>query len=109
MRPTMNFGHLLAGAVARLAGSAASAAMSVDIQEWTTNRDTAITDVQSTTGTTAGLSSMPGGSFGGPSTSTGLGTVTFTVTGVGGHFFGMFMDPELNQAVNGFTNEFGST
>ena len=109
MRPTMNFGHLVAGAVALIATSAASAAMTVDVQEWTTNRDTVITDVQSTTGTTAGLSSMPGGSFGVPPTSSGLGSVTFTVTGVGGHFFGMFMDPELNQNVNGWTNEFGST
>ena len=38
---------------------------------------------------------------------TGLGTVFITVSGLGSHGVSVFVDHEIEQLVNGFTNEFG--
>jgi hypothetical protein len=42
-------------------------------------------------------------------TTRGFGTVTFTITGTGSHFGGMYVDQEIGEEVNTFINEFGST
>ena len=40
---------------------------------------------------------------------TGLGTIGVTITGPGAHYFAVFVDHEIDEAVNTFFNEFGST
>jgi len=47
-------------------------------------------------------------SLAGFSTTTGLGTVVVTVTGAGAHHAGMFVDHEIDEAVNTFFNEGGA-
>ena len=39
---------------------------------------------------------------------TGLGTITATATGLGLHSFGLFLDIEIDEAVNTFYNEYGT-
>jgi hypothetical protein len=39
--------------------------------------------------------------------STGLGSIAVTVQGGGAHFVGVFVDHEIDEAVNGFANEYG--
>lgn len=41
--------------------------------------------------------------------SQGLGTINLSVTGVGSHFLGLFVDHEIDEAINTFFNEFGTT
>ncbi len=38
---------------------------------------------------------------------TGLGTISVSVTGAGPHFVGLFVDHEIDESVNTFFNEFG--
>jgi hypothetical protein len=40
---------------------------------------------------------------------TGLGTVVLTVSGAGSHYLGLFVDHEVDETVNTFFNEYGST
>ncbi len=40
-------------------------------------------------------------------TGTGLGTVLVTVTGAGSHSVSLFVDHEIDEAINGFSNEYG--
>ena len=42
------------------------------------------------------------------STTTGLGTITATFTSPGAHYFGLFVDHEIDETINGFINEIGS-
>jgi hypothetical protein len=42
-------------------------------------------------------------------TATGLGTIAVTVSGPGAHFVGLFLDHEIDETVNGFTNETGAS
>jgi hypothetical protein len=50
----------------------------------------------------------PGLNIGGFNTSSGLGTILFSQTGAGAHYFGTFVDHEIDEAVNTFFNEVGS-
>jgi len=40
---------------------------------------------------------------------TGLGIITVTVSGTGNHFVGLFVDHEIDEFANGFSNETGAT
>ncbi len=40
---------------------------------------------------------------------TGLGTVSVQVAGAGSYFVGMYVDDEIRQLANGFSNEYGAT
>jgi hypothetical protein len=40
--------------------------------------------------------------------SQGLGTINLSVTGVGNHFLGLFVDHEIDEAINTWFNEFGT-
>jgi hypothetical protein len=40
--------------------------------------------------------------------SEGLGTINLSVTGVGSHFLGLFVDHEVTEALNTFFNEYGT-
>jgi len=40
---------------------------------------------------------------------TGLGIITVTVSGTGNHFVGLFVDHEIDELANGFSNETGAT
>jgi len=40
---------------------------------------------------------------------TGLGTIEVSVTGVGDHFVGLFVDHEIDELINTYFNELGST
>lgn len=50
---------------------------------------------------------IPGDSSGFNAT-TGLGTISITVSGAGDHYVGAFFDHEIDEAINTFFNEFGS-
>lgn len=53
--------------------------------------------------------SAPGNvSIAGFDTSTGLGTISATFSSTGTHYFGVYVDHEIDEAVNTFFNEFGS-
>ena len=53
--------------------------------------------------------SAPAGvSHAGFDTTTGTGTSVVTITGVGAHYVGMFVDHEIDEDINGFTNETGA-
>jgi len=41
-------------------------------------------------------------------TTTGLGSISVAVSGAGGHFIGLFVDHDIDEASNTFFNEFGS-
>jgi hypothetical protein len=41
-------------------------------------------------------------------TGTGLGTITYSTTAVGAHYFAAFLDHEIDQAINTFFNEVGA-
>ncbi|MBI4268950.1 MAG: PEP-CTERM sorting domain-containing protein [Candidatus Rokubacteria bacterium] len=40
--------------------------------------------------------------------STGIGTLTVSVSGAGSHVAGLFLDHEIDEGLNGFMNEFGA-
>ena len=42
-------------------------------------------------------------------TATGTGMITVTISGEGPHHIGMFVDPEIDETTNGFSNEAGIT
>src|SRR5262245_43048655 len=53
--------------------------------------------------------SVPGLNLSGfDASGTGLGDITFTLTGAGGHNLLSFFDHEIDEADNGFSNELGS-
>ncbi len=55
------------------------------------------------------LSSLPGINDAGFDYASGLGTLQITITSVGDHFVGLFLDHEIDVPLNDFFNEFGST
>jgi hypothetical protein len=92
-------------------GMAASAnAVTIDLYDWGFNTDgevisSADGDVPGDLGTTLNATyDVSGFNFG-----TGLGTVDVTVTGVGVHSVVSWFDHEIDEGVNGWTNETGST
>ncbi len=51
----------------------------------------------------------PGVNAGGFNDSTGLGTIGVTITGAGAHSFDAFFDHEIDEAINTYFNEVGSS
>jgi hypothetical protein len=49
----------------------------------------------------------PGGLGGSFDYSTGLGTITLSVTGAGNHYVGLFLDHDIDDQINTFFNEYG--
>ena len=77
-------------------GSAASAA-DITLFEWAINVD----------GTVSNLPLDPRFDFSGFDTSTGLGTITATL-GAGNHYVAAYLDHEINEGYNTWSNEYGS-
>jgi len=61
------------------------------------------------TGSLANLSGVPGVDDSAFDFSTGLGTIEVTVSSVGMHTVDLFLDHEIDEAINTFFNEFGAT
>jgi hypothetical protein len=76
-----------------------SKAQSVTLFEWGINRDSVIY-------TTA--DPLPGFvNFGGFDFTTGLGTISASITGSGSHHFSLFVDHEIDEIINTYFNEYG--
>ncbi len=58
-------------------------------------------------GTVTNGSAPAGVNLGAFNTTTGLGTITATFTSPGTHYFGVFLDHELDETINTFFNEYG--
>ncbi len=87
----------LVGALVLLTASSASAA-TIELFEYAFNINGTVTN-----------GAAPGGvNVGGFDTTTGLGTVTVTLTTAGSHYVAFFVDHEIDQATNTFFNEHGS-
>jgi hypothetical protein len=75
-------------------GASGASAATIDLFEWAFNVD----------GTTTYMPVLPGSI----DPSTGLGSVTVTITGAASHFFIGYFDHEIDQTDNTYFNEFGS-
>jgi hypothetical protein len=94
---------LLVAAMAVALGPPLAHAATIDLAEWAVNIDGTVTDVLPPP-------AFPGGvNVAAFDQTTGLGTVTVTLSGFGAHYVGLFVDHEIDQTSNGFSNEFGST
>lgn len=98
----MKWASLAFAAVLFLSASAASAA-TIDLDSWAFNVDgttyqSQLGDVLPASFNTAGFNFT-----------TGLGVMSIHVTGAGGHSVDSFFDLEIDQLVNGFSNEYGAT
>jgi len=89
---------ILTGAMALITSTQASAAV-IDLFDYAFNID----------GTVTNQAAPAGVNVGGFDTSTGLGTINVTRSGVGSHYVGLFVDHEIDEAINTFFNESGST
>ena len=93
------FQHLaLVGAVALMTSTPASAAV-IDLFDYAFNIN----------GTVTSQAAPAGVNVGGFNTSTGLGTITVTLSGSGSNYVSLFVDHEIDEAVNTWFNENGST
>jgi hypothetical protein len=79
------------GMMVLIAGTAQAA--TIDLAEWAYNQD-------------GGISSAYSGS--GFDSATGLGSLSFTVSGAGAHKFIAYFDHEIDQATNTYFNEYGA-
>ena len=71
----------------------------IDLQEYAFNIDGVVTN-----------GSQPAGVNGaGFNYTTGLGSLSISMTGTGNHFIGLYLDHEIDQTINTFFNELGST
>ncbi len=83
-------------------GASMSSAGTITLAEWAVNLDGAVSD-------SLVPDPVPGNvNLAGFDTTTGLGTVTMTITGAGSHYAGLFVDHEIDESLNGFSNEQGS-
>lgn len=86
-------------------GVSGASAATIDLFQWMFNVNGTIYDSLGY----AGSSTLPGnfnmGSF---NTSTGLGTITVTLSGTGGYNFIGFFDHEIDQNINTYFNELGA-
>lgn len=96
---------IVIGAAGLMTALQAPAAAVIDLQEFAFNVDGTVTDNYMPTAvvTPAGVN------IAGFDTTTGLGTITYSLSTMGSHYFGLFVDHEIDQAINTFYNEFGST
>ena len=95
--------RLLAATVLAVAPATPARAVTIDLFEWIVNVDGTIAD--SSFG-----DPLPGGvNAAGFNTTTGLGSISVSLNSAGAHFVGLFVDDEIDEAINSFFNEFGST
>lgn len=93
------FQHLaLVGAVALMTSTQASAAV-IDLFDYAFNINGVVTSQAAPAGVNVG----------GFDTLTGLGTITVTLSGAGSNYVSLFVDHEIDEAVNTWFNENGST
>jgi hypothetical protein len=95
---------LLLLAAAALAVGPATTARAVDIGlfDWAVNIDGAVAAPP------AGDPIPAGVNVAGFDDVTGLGAISVSVSGAGAHFVGLFVDHDIDKAINTFFNEFGS-
>ena len=85
-------------------GVSGASAATIDLFQWIFNVNSSVYDSFGTDGP----STLPGNfNTGGFNAGTGLGTITVTLTGAGPQNFIGFFDHEIDQFVNGWTNEAG--
>src|SRR3990172_2178938 len=100
MRKVLAIVALVAGSL--WVGAAPAYAVDVVLFEWIFNIDGTISD------SLLGDPVPPGVSDAGFNYSTGLGTLTVSVSGAGSHVVGLFLDHEIDETdPGGFTNEYG--
>lgn len=89
---------ILTGAMALITSTQASAAV-ISLFDYAFNINGVVTE-----------SAAPAGvNVGGFDTSTGLGAINVSLTGAGSHYVGLFVDHEIDEAINTWFNEFGGT
>jgi hypothetical protein len=92
----------LALGILSLSAFSSTRAATVDLFEYGFNIDGAVSDI--------GSDPIPGGvNAGGFNATTGLGSIQFSISGAGTHYFSTYYDHELDQTVNTFFNELGFT
>lgn len=94
---------LLAIAVTMGLASLSAHATAIDLFEWIVNVDGTVADSYFGDPVPSEVN------IAGFNTTTGLGTVTVSLSGAGSHYVGLWVDHEIDQTLNGFTNETGST
>ena len=99
------FGTVAIAAAAMALASASSQAGVIDLNlvEWAVNIDSAVADSYVPDPIPAGVN------IGAFDTTSGLGTVTVSLSGAGSHHVGLFVDHEIDEPTNTFFNEYGST
>lgn len=102
------FAAAIAMGIAGLSPSAA-ASLLVDLQEFGVNLDgtTFCSGGGCDSGGLGDFSTVPGVDQSGFDFSTGLGTLSFTITGAGSHNLDLFLDHDLDRDGNGYLNEVG--
>lgn len=90
---------LLAAAGALALASQTSQAATISLFEYALNIDGTVTDGSTT----------PGVDMTGFDVLTGLGSISVTLDAVGANYIGLFVDHEIDEPINTFFNEFGST
>ncbi|MFA5904945.1 MAG: PEP-CTERM sorting domain-containing protein [Desulfobacula sp.] len=82
-------------------------ASTIGLYEYAFNLDDNVYDYIN--GTTITYGDFPAGVNGAVfDTTTGIGTIAVTISGTGSHYFGAFFDHEIDEAINTFSNEYGS-
>jgi len=94
---------IAAGAMALACASAQAGVINLDLFEWAINIDSAVADSYFSDPIPAGVD------IAGFDTTTGLGTVTVSLSGAGSHHVGLFVDHEIDEPFNTLFNEYGST
>jgi hypothetical protein len=89
---------ILALAALGLGSTGASADVTIDLYEYAFNFDGVVTNG----GTPAGVN------LEGFDTGTGLGTITFSTSAAGDHYFLSFFDHEINETINTYFNDYGN-
>lgn len=98
----MKKSSFLALGIISISAFGSARAATVDLFEYGFNIDGAVSDI--------GSDPVPGGvNAGGFNATTGLGTIQFSISGAGTHYFSTYYDHEIDQAVNTFFNELGFT
>jgi len=93
---------LAAFALAAVSVTPARAASTIELFEWTMNIDGAVADSLNSDPFPAGVNAA------GFNTTTGLGSISVSLSGAGAHFVGLFVDHEIDQAINTYFNESGA-
>lgn len=79
----------------------AVSAADFDLLEFVVNLDGAISSPP------AGDPIPPGVVLAAFNSTTGLGQIRYSISDPGAHYFGLFLDHEIDESLNGFSNEFG--